>query len=158
MNRPSTMLSSILIPPEDYKLERIKFRDPVEKDLLEWLEVFAQVRGGTFTDHENPFADDEVSDKLVGKSPEQLSSWEDKLVRGYIEKEEVPLNGNGGSVLSRFHKMFPDTWHYQGKGVKFGNAQIPVCWYKPNGAKAWRVVYGDLSVRDVDPNDLPRKR
>jgi hypothetical protein len=30
-----------------------------------------------------------------------------------------------------------------------------VCWYKPVGSQTYRVVYGDLSVRDVAPEDLP---
>jgi hypothetical protein len=30
-----------------------------------------------------------------------------------------------------------------------------VCWYKLKGAKTYRVVYGDLSVKDVAAEDLP---
>ena len=51
-----------------------------------------------------------------------------------------------------------DTWHYAGKGVKLGNKDAIVCWYKLKGAKnpnTYRVVYGDLSVKDVAAEDLP---
>jgi hypothetical protein len=47
---------------------------------------------------------------------------------------------------------------YLGKGVKLGDKSRIVCWYKLKGAKdptIYRVLYGDLSVKDVAPKDLP---
>jgi len=46
-------------------------------------------------------------------------------------------------------------FHYAGEGVALGDAQKPICWYKPTGAQNYRVIYGDLSVHDTAPNDLP---
>jgi hypothetical protein len=46
-------------------------------------------------------------------------------------------------------------WKYAGKGVKRGDAQTPVFWYIPKDSKQGRVVYGDLSVRDVPVDQLP---
>jgi outer membrane lipoprotein-sorting protein len=46
-------------------------------------------------------------------------------------------------------------FHYAGEGVSLGDAQKPICWYKPTGAQNYRVIYGDLSVRDTAPGDLP---
>ena len=45
-----------------------------------------------------------------------------------------------------------------GKGVKLGDKNRIVCWYKLKDAKdptTYRVLYGDLSVKDVAPKDLP---
>jgi outer membrane lipoprotein-sorting protein len=47
-------------------------------------------------------------------------------------------------------------FHYAGKGIALGNAQKPIAWYKPTGAQNYRVIYGDLSVRDVTPAELPK--
>jgi hypothetical protein len=47
-------------------------------------------------------------------------------------------------------------WHYAGKGVKLGDAQTVIFWYQPKGSQTYRVIYGDLSVKDVAPNDLPK--
>ena len=47
---------------------------------------------------------------------------------------------------------------YVGKGVKLGDKSAIVCWYKLKDAKdgnTYRVVYGDLSVKDVNAEDLP---
>jgi hypothetical protein len=51
-----------------------------------------------------------------------------------------------------------NSFRYLGKGVKLGDKDRIVCWYKLKGAKnpnAYRVVYGDLSVKDVAAKDLP---
>jgi hypothetical protein len=39
--------------------------------------------------------------------------------------------------------------HYAGKGVKLGAADRPIFWYHPKGAKNYRVIYADLSVREA---------
>jgi hypothetical protein len=50
------------------------------------------------------------------------------------------------------------SFRWLGKGVKLGDKERIVCWYKLKDAKdpnTYRVIYGDLSVRDVAPKDLP---
>lgn len=46
-------------------------------------------------------------------------------------------------------------WRYVGKDVKFGDAESPVCWYRPTDSETYRVIYGDLSIKDVAPENLP---
>jgi hypothetical protein len=46
-------------------------------------------------------------------------------------------------------------WHYAGKGVKIGDAETPIFWCRPQGSKTYRTIYGDLSVKDVKPGNLP---
>jgi hypothetical protein len=43
-----------------------------------------------------------------------------------------------------------------GKDVKFGDGESPVCWYRPDGSETYRVIYGDLTVKDVPPEELPK--
>ena len=47
-------------------------------------------------------------------------------------------------------------FQYAGNGVKLGEADKAIFWYQPKGSETWRVVNGDLSVRDVAPEDLPK--
>jgi len=42
--------------------------------------------------------------------------------------------------------------------VKLGEADKPVCWYRPIDAEQYRVVYGDLHIEDVDAENLPTTR
>jgi hypothetical protein len=39
------------------------------------------------------------------------------------------------------------------KGKKLGGSD-PVCWWKPEGSETYRVVYEDLTVVDVEPDDF----
>jgi outer membrane lipoprotein-sorting protein len=69
-------------------------------------------------------------------------------------KDEGPMKMIRGFMFYKNLKPEND-WHYVGKDVKFGDAESPVCWYKPTGSQTYRVIYGDLTVKDVAPEDLP---
>jgi hypothetical protein len=58
---------------------------------------------------------------------------------------------------AEFIKRLPEGSDYQyvGEDVKLDDANTPVCWWKPSESKTYRVVYGDLSIRDVEPENLP---
>jgi hypothetical protein len=47
-------------------------------------------------------------------------------------------------------------WHYAGKSVELGDADTAICWYRPDGSETYRVIYGDLSVKNVAPENLPK--
>jgi outer membrane lipoprotein-sorting protein len=44
--------------------------------------------------------------------------------------------------------------HYAGKGVKLGTPDRPIVWYKPTGAAKYRVIYADLSVKELAPEEV----
>ena len=44
--------------------------------------------------------------------------------------------------------------HYVGGGVKLGTPNRPILWYKPSGGSKYRVIYADLSVKDMTPEDV----
>jgi outer membrane lipoprotein-sorting protein len=65
----------------------------------------------------------------------------------------MQLIASGGLI----GKMPPGSdWHYAGKGVKLGDANTAIFWYKPRDSKNYRVIYGDLSVKDAAPEELPK--
>ena len=47
-------------------------------------------------------------------------------------------------------------WRYTGENVNFGDADTAVFWYQPAGSQTYRVIYGDLSIKDVEKSDLPQ--
>ena len=75
---------------------------------------------------------------------------------GLSEQEQMKI----GMALAR-HMLFirffrgEGEWVYNGKDVHWGDAEIPIFWYKPRGSETWRVIYGDLRVEDVAEADLP---
>ncbi|MHC4623729.1 MAG: hypothetical protein ACYS4W_07485, partial [Planctomycetota bacterium] len=56
-----------------------------------------------------------------------------------------------------FIRMFKGEgkWYYAGKGIKLGDADTAIFWYRPKDSQTFRVIYGDLSVEDVAAEDLP---
>ena len=47
-------------------------------------------------------------------------------------------------------------WHYQGGGVKLGDAKTAIFWYKPQDSDTYQVLYGDLRVdKEIAESDLP---
>jgi hypothetical protein len=47
-------------------------------------------------------------------------------------------------------------YHYAGKGVKLGEADKAIFWYRPQEAEKYRVIYGDLHVEQVLSENLPK--
>jgi len=45
---------------------------------------------------------------------------------------------------------------YAGRGVTTQDVDTPIFWYKPDGAELYRVIYADLSVESVLPQNLPQ--
>lgn len=44
--------------------------------------------------------------------------------------------------------------HYAGAGVKLGTPDRPIFWYKPTGADKYHVLYADLSVKELTPEEV----
>ncbi len=47
-------------------------------------------------------------------------------------------------------------WHYAGKAVEYGDGDTPIFWYRPQGLGICRIVYGDLTITDVDLSEQPK--
>jgi len=115
-----------------------------EKYLVEGLKIAAGHRGGkfpTFFGRGRPSK--EARDKHVEESSRIVAPVEDDFAC---------------MLATEYFKRLPkgSEWQYIGEDVQLGDANTPVCWWKPPGAKTYRVVYGDLNIRDVEPGDLPK--
>jgi len=136
--------------PEGYKLHQteLDLQGSTEQDFIEGLRIRAEVLGGgQFPD--SVAVEDYIKEApAIGKKMTELS---------LSEKEQAEL----GMKLSR-HLLFirffkgEGQWHYAGKGVKLGEADKTIFWYQPKGSQTYRVIYGDLSVKDVAPENLPK--
>ncbi|MDH4239984.1 MAG: hypothetical protein OEW48_10515 [Phycisphaerae bacterium] len=124
----------------------LSIADSTEQDLIESLRIWAEV----ILDDVFPrdistqvYVDD------VNKNREKFATLQKE------EKLKLALKLGPGFVFFNLLKAEND-WHYVGNGVKLGDAELPVCWYRPDGSETYRVIYGDLSVRDVAPENLPK--
>jgi outer membrane lipoprotein-sorting protein len=53
-------------------------------------------------------------------------------------------------------KLPQGSWRYAGNGVKINTPDTPIFWYKPAGKELYRVVYADLSVKELPADQLPK--
>lgn len=142
-------LVSMDVPP-GYTLHEttLDMRQFSEQDFVESLRLWAQL-------------------VLDGKFPESLR-LEDLMgqmrqIGEKIERLDVPGEEKMqlGMKLWRGYTFFhvvahAGAYHYAGQGVRLGETERPIFWYQPKGSATWRVIYADLSVRDVAAGDLPK--
>jgi outer membrane lipoprotein-sorting protein len=139
--------------PEGYTLTEVtypaKVVQPSEAHLIEGLRFLAEFLGGNFPKAlEWPTIQQQtrayIEENNVEISPVQLKEM--RVVIGPFLKYVGRLRSSPKSF----------DLHYVGDGVRLGEAEKVILWYRPEGASLYRVVFGDLIVRDVAPEDLPK--
>jgi len=124
--------------------------NPTEQDFVTILEVWARdVLDGQFPD---AIGIQEFM-KLIGPLQQKLGQ------KGVSQQDGEKIGesyAKGMMFLQKFLLMGQGQWHYAGEGVKFGDASTAVFWYKFKDAQTWRVIYGDMSVKDVAEENLPK--
>ncbi len=53
-------------------------------------------------------------------------------------------------------RMPRESWRYAGNGVKINTPDTPIFWYRPAGSQMYRVIYADLTVREIAEDQLPK--
>jgi hypothetical protein len=150
-------------PPEGYVVE-VKSTDHItEKEMIEYLGILAAVNDQTFPDEVLPQSWKWLS-KLgeVRKKPRKDLTAAERTLRDKDMRYGWRFGGTSNVPILFFVRDADSTvensFRYLGNGVKLGDKNRIVCWYKLKASKdpkTYRVVYGDLSVKDVAPNELP---
>jgi outer membrane lipoprotein-sorting protein len=143
-------LVSMNVPPgytqQKTEVDMGKF---TEQDFIESLRIWAQyVLGGSFPEALSVEGYLKVT-PLVGE----------KVSQSGISKEEgkkLGMTFGLGAIFFQQLALNGMDYHYAGKGVKLGDAEKAIFWYKPKGLQNYRVIYGDLSVKEVAPENLPK--
>ncbi|MGD1041719.1 MAG: hypothetical protein ABR913_01500 [Sedimentisphaerales bacterium] len=75
-------------------------------------------------------------------------------------REEAWNKTDGQSMLRALlfvvHLPADSNWRYAGNGVKINTPDTPIFWYRPAGSQMYRVIYADLTVREVVEDQLPK--
>jgi outer membrane lipoprotein-sorting protein len=138
--------------PEGYTVKEtpFDFSNVTEANLVESLRVWATVL------QDNRFPDELSTQAYMTQVP-LLEQKIGPLELSQAEKEQMGVNFIQGMLfLQTFELHHKGPWHYAGKGVKFGQADKPIFWYRPADSQLYRVIYGDLSIREVAEPNLPR--
>jgi len=144
-----------LTPPEGYTVResRMDVSDKGEKKLTEALAAWAEMSAGSF-----PSRIEDLSDSNLVRP--MLKRKFDKNGDPYKELDSAMQEGDKLLKGLRFAQemMAQGEWRYAPEGAKLGDAKKPICWWKEEKASTYRVVYGDLSIKDVTPSDLEKLR
>ena len=146
-----------LDPPPGYTLQTQQFEMPATKEgiLTDSLKSCAEILGGQFPEKFDSNTMAEIAKKItkdiMGKTAKQAKTGPQIMT-------EMGMRGGRIMLGHMFVQMLPadSDWHYAGGGVKLGQADVPICWWKPEGSQTYRVIFGDLSQRDLDKADLDR--
>lgn len=140
-----------LTPPDGYSRMDLQVDASAlgEKDLIEFLRLWSSwTKDHTFPPTIHPVELQKVSMEMLEKGifkANQTSEQDQmqhamKMARGMVFITSLPVESN---------------WEYAGENVKFGDTDTPIFQYQPKDSQTYRIIYGDLSVKDVAPEDLP---
>jgi outer membrane lipoprotein-sorting protein len=142
-----------VVPPPGYALRKAEsnalemdektFLDP-EKATVAYLRIFAEKTGGTF-----PRRLDDLTeiDQVFPK----------KQKRGELPDAETLRFVQSLARFMMATQPFKGRFGYRSEGVKLGDADKILFWYRSEGAANYRAIFGDLHVSDVTEDKLPEK-
>ncbi|KKK55483.1 hypothetical protein LCGC14_3074100, partial [marine sediment metagenome] len=116
------------------------------EDILEGLRLLAKYNGGKFPAGRMPL----LSRKII-----------ENMKEAKVSKAEMKAFVDTYQRTGMFFvlKMGRDVdFRYFGEGVKLGDAARPIMWWRQEDSQTYRVLYGDLTLKDVAASDLPTTR
>ena len=142
-----------LTPPAGFEVivepPRPTVTEPV---MIEWLGVTARFNNDTLFDTSRGFDNERFNEAHKMEKPDRTEAQQ-QLVDLYLSHR---ADGNRNPVFDFVGEYaVQGSFRYLGKGVKLGSADRIVLFYKSKSTGEYRAVYGDLTVKDVTPNDLP---
>jgi len=141
-----------LTPPEGFTPLEVQadVSKVTEQDLIEYLRSWSSwTKNGTFPP------------MLVGPELPKIATEmerQGKFGEGQTSQQQRDLGAKTMFCGMMFVAQLSaeSNWRYAGENVSYGDADTPIFWYRPEGAETYRVIYGDLSVKDIAPEDLPK--
>ncbi len=140
-----------LEPPAGYAVVEVAadVSQVTEQDFIEFLRLWS----AWTVDHTFPPV---VSGPQIAKIAMQMAQ-EGKFAApyapGYDPEQQKQIMYSGMLFMS---KVPTESYRYAGQNVSFGDPATPIFWYQPEGSATYRVVYADLHVADVAPENLPQ--
>ncbi len=134
-----------LEPPEGYTLKKIDAPIAIrEEALVNLLRVYAETSGGVFPP--KPL-DREAFQKQF--PPEKFKDPTDPRI--------VRVTQSLAASFAFVQFELKNTYGYKAEGVKLGDADKVLFWYRKKGAEKYRAIFGDLHAEDVSADRLPEK-
>jgi outer membrane lipoprotein-sorting protein len=137
-----------LEPPEEYTVEERQFDTAkVRRDsFVQALAFWAEMSDGMFPSRIDDLGDPNMIGPMLiekfGKDRDQAERQLHIILKGLsFAQRKLSVDGS---------------CRYAGDGVKLGDAEKPIFWFQKEHWETLRVLYGDLSSRKVNPEDMPK--
>ena len=103
----------------------------------------------------------DFAEKSAGAFPKRLDDWSayDRLTpKGTFKSPTDPALIRMVSIVVRVQMFLLERkgdYGYKADGVKLGDANKIIFWYKPKDKPTYRALFGDLHAADVTADQLP---
>ncbi len=140
--------------PKDYSVKTLRkdLSEPKEEDFIESFRIWAEHMDGKFPSKMHRSAVNEF-----------IKYQQEKIKERGVEPSVEDIMQMQQTIVDMTHGFpFVETlapgsdWHYAGADVRFGDTETAIFWYRPEGSETYRVIYGDLSVKDISEENLPK--
>lgn len=140
--------------PEGYTVRtmQVDASEPMEKDLLELFRIWADHMDGNLPSVLDMNAQMEF---VKYQRKKMKDKGQEPSEENMLELQKTIMKMSRGGMFVQNLSAESD-WHYAGKGVKLGDADTAIFWYRPEGSETYRVIYGDLRLEIVSPENLPK--
>ncbi len=131
-----------LEPPDDYGLHTtatMKASEPRIEDVAGLLRIWAMGCDNRF--------------------PKNLHSWE--FLKAVEDLDWRTVGGDEATLQDMMSRAFwllygESGWKYVGAGVALGDGDTAIFWHRRKGSEKYKVIYGDLSIKEMAKADLPK--
>jgi outer membrane lipoprotein-sorting protein len=140
--------------PDGYTVRtmQVDASEPTEKDLIELFRIWAENMDGNLP---SALKMNSIMEFLQYQRKKMKEQGIEPTENVMLEQQKTIQKMSRGGMFVQALPSESD-WHYAGKDIKFGNAEKPIFWYKPEGSETYRVIYGDLSIKSVAQENLPQ--
>jgi len=140
--------------PEGYEVIGTLYADATkqtEKDLIEMFRIWAEHTDGGLppsVDMHAPMA------FVLAQQTKLMQSGQQPSQEDMLGVQQTIMDMGRGITFVQSLPADSD-WHYAGKDVTFGDAEMPIFWYRPEGAETYRIIYGDMTIDEVPASEIP---
>ena len=146
--------------PSSLTVDAIKDIDPDAQITFKqkgWSHTFSATLPNYFDDWQPDIDPNDYTDEEKQQAKEERGPLHDEFQRQFQKKFSY-VEPHFGNIAGGFQTVnslpAKSDWHYNGQGANTGDTDMAIFWYKPNDSKTYRVIYSDLIIEDILPEDL----
>lgn len=124
-----------------------------EKAIVDFFRESAKVNDNAYYQNARGIPNEKLR-VMIQSPPSDQSEAEARFAKLYLSH----MRARNLPIARKFAIKFAEagTFKYVGSGVKLGDAESLVFWYKSKESGMWRAMFGDATIRDVSEDDLPK--